>query len=208
MLPSFDTQPFIKRCFDIAASSIALAILTPALLVIALLIKKKMGGSIFFKQQRPGKNGKIFTLFKFRSMTNLYDNQGKLLPDEQRLTQLGQFLRSSSLDELPALINVIKGDMSLVGPRPLLTSYLSRYSAFQARRHEVKPGITGWAQINGRNAINWEEKFTLDVWYVDNQSLWLDAKILVKTFSKVCKREGINHKDKVGMTEFLGSHRS
>jgi len=167
-----------------------------------------MGSPIFFAQPRPGKNGHIFTFYKFRTMTDDLDSEGKLLPDEKRLTAIGQFLRQTSLDELPQLWNVLKGDMSFVGPRPLLVAYLSRYNSEQARRHEVKPGITGWAQVNGRNAISWEEKFKLDVWYVDNWSLWLDLKILFLTVIKVLKRDGISEANHVTMSEFQGNHSS
>jgi len=164
-----------------------------------------MGRPVLFKQMRPGLNAKPFYMYKFRTMTNEKDEQGNPLSDEQRLTRLGRFLRSTSLDELPELFNVLKGDMSLVGPRPLLMQYLARYTPEQARRHEVKPGITGWAQVNGRNAITWEEKFALDVWYVDNWSLWLDIKILAMTVVKVFKREGISAKGEATMPEFMGN---
>jgi len=165
-----------------------------------------MGRPVLFKQMRPGLNGKPFYMYKFRTMTYERDEQGTLLSDELRLTGLGRFLRSTSLDELPELFNILKGDMSLVGPRPLLMQYLDRYTPEQARRHEVKPGITGWAQVNGRNAISWEEKFALDVWYVDNCSLWLDMKILLMTLVKVFKREGISAAGEATMPEFMGSN--
>ncbi len=163
-----------------------------------------MGAPVLFRQTRPGLRGKPFIMYKFRTMTDERDPQGNLLPDEQRLTRLGRFLRSTSLDELPELINVLKGDMSLVGPRPLLMKYLDRYTPEQFRRHEVKPGITGWAQVNGRNALTWEEKFKLDVWYVDNWNLWLDFKILLMTLVKVFRREGIGHGSQATMPEFRG----
>jgi sugar transferase EpsL len=169
---------------------------------ISLLILFSMGKPIFFRQLRPGLNGKPFEIYKFRTMTDRRDKNGALLPDSERLTGIGGFLRSSSLDELPELINVLKGDMSIVGPRPLLMQYLDRYTPEQARRHEVKPGITGWAQVNGRNAITWEDKFKLDVWYVDNQSLWLDLKIIGMTVLKVLRREGISQPGQATAEEF------
>ena len=192
----------IKRLCDFFAALIGLLILAPVLAVIACAIYIRMGSPIMFKQPRPGKNGEIFTFYKFRTMTDERDRTGKLLPDDKRLTAIGQFIRKTSLDEFPQLWNVLKGDMSLVGPRPLLVAYLDRYTPQQARRHEVKPGITGWAQISGRNTISWEEKFKLDVWYVDNWSLWLDIKILFNTFIKVIKKEGISHPNYATMTEF------
>lgn len=195
---------FIKVILDISISLLGLIILFPFLVFIGLLVMWNMGKPIFFKQLRPGKNGNPFLLYKFRTMLNEYDVCGRLLSDEIRLTKLGRFLRSSSLDELPELINVLKGDMSLVGPRPLLMQYLDRYTHEQARRHEVKPGITGWAQVNGRNAISWEEKFAMDVWYVDNWSFWLDFKILAMTVIKVIKQEGISANRHATMPEFLG----
>jgi len=197
--------PVIKRSLDILTAGLGLLILSPLLIVIFLLILIQMGRPIIFKQMRPGLNGKPFYMYKFRTMTNEKDEQGNLLPDELRLTRLGRFLRSTSLDELPELFNVLKGDMSLVGPRPLLMQYLERYTPEQARRHEVKPGITGWAQVNGRNAITWEEKFDLDVWYVDNWSLWLDIRILFLTLVKVLKREGISADGWATMPEFTCS---
>ena len=195
----------IKRLCDFFAALIGLLILAPVLAVIACAIYIRMGSPIMFKQPRPGKNGEIFTFYKFRTMTDERDRTGKLLPDDKRLTAIGQFIRKTSLDEFPQLWNVLKGDMSLVGPRPLLVAYLDRYTPQQARRHEVKPGITGWAQISGRNTISWEEKFKLDVWYVDNWSLWLDIKILFNTFIKVIKKEGISHPNYATMTEFQGN---
>lgn len=195
---------FIKRCIDLLGAGLSLIILSPLLLIIMVVIWLFMGRPVFFQHDRPGLNGKPFKMYKFRTMTNERDENGNLLPDELRLTKLGKFLRSTSLDELPELFNVLKGDMSLVGPRPLLMKYLDRYTDEQARRHEVKPGITGLAQVNGRNAISWEEKFELDVWYVDNWSLWLDLKILFLTIGKVLKREGISADGEATMPEFLG----
>ena len=185
-------------------SGLGLVIFSPILMVLAILIRIRMGRPVMFKQMRPGLHGKPFYMYKFRTMTNKKDEQGNLFSDEQRLTRLGRFLRSTSMDELPELLNVLKGDMSLVGPRPLLMQYLDRYTSEQARRHEVKPGITGWAQVNGRNAITWEEKFALDVWYVDHWSLWLDIKILAMTVVKVFKREGISAFGEATMPEFRG----
>lgn len=196
--------PVLKRLFDFFAALAGILLLSPVLLVLAFLIRRKLGSPVFFKQQRPGLNGKIFTMYKFRTMTDARNEEGNLLPDEDRLPAFGKFLRSTSLDELPELINVLKGDMSLVGPRPLLVQYLPRYSDFQARRHEVRPGITGWAQVNGRNALSWEEKFALDVWYVDNASFTLDLKILWMTVEKIIKREGISQQGEATASEFLG----
>ena len=193
----------IKRLFDLCASTAGLLLLAPFLFIIASLVKVKIGSPILFRQTRPGLRGQPFTIYKFRTMTDERDKAGKLLPDGERLTRLGKFLRKASMDELPELFNVIKGDMSIVGPRPLLMQYLDRYTLEQARRHEVKPGITGWAQVNGRNAISWEDKFKLDVWYVDNWSLWLDVKIIVMTLWKVLKREGISQKGEATMEEFM-----
>jgi sugar transferase EpsL len=194
-----------KRCFDLALAIPALLLCTPAMLVIALKIRLTMGRGVFYSQQRPGLNGKPFTIYKFRTMTNACDPQGNLLADAQRITRLGRFLRSTSIDELPELFNVLKGDMSLVGPRPLLMQYLDRYTPEQARRHVVKPGITGWAQVNGRNAITWEDKFKFDVWYVGHQSFWLDLKIIAITVWKILKREGISQPGQVTAEEFKGS---
>ncbi|HRH91233.1 MAG TPA: sugar transferase [Agitococcus sp.] len=194
-----------KRIFDVVISAIALLMLSPVLLGIVYMIHKKLGSPIFFRQTRPGLNGKPFQMVKFRTMLDAVDSQGNPLPDEVRLTNFGKFLRSTSLDELPELWNVLKGDMSLVGPRPLLMEYLPLYSADQARRHEVRPGVTGWAQINGRNAISWEQKFELDTWYVDNQSLWLDIKILFLTVWKVVHRDGISAAGEATMTRFTGT---
>lgn len=196
-----------KRVLDLFITVPALIALAPLLLLIALLVRIRMGSPILFKQQRPGLNGEPFTMFKFRTMTDQRDADGNLLRDADRLTALGRFLRSTSLDELPELVNVLKGDMSLVGPRPLLMQYLDRYTPEQARRHEVRPGITGWAQINGRNAITWEEKFALDVWYVDHCSLRLDVKIIALTIWKVLKREGISQAGQATMSEFAGEKR-
>jgi sugar transferase EpsL len=196
----------LKRIFDFTVILIGLIMISPILFMITLSVSIINQGSPFFFQSRPGLNSNSFYLYKFRTMTNEKDKDGKLLPDEKRLTKLGQFLRKSSLDELPSLWNVLKGDMSLVGPRPLLMEYLPLYSKKQMRRHEVKPGITGWAQINGRNAISWDEKFKLDIWYVKNQSFWLDLKILGMTIWKVLKREGINQVGNATMEKFKGSN--
>ena len=195
----------MKRCIDIFGAGMGLLLLSPILLLLALLIALCLGRPVLFTQTRPGLHGKPFRMLKFRSMTSACDANGNLLPDEQRLTPFGQRLRSTSLDELPGLWAVLKGDMSLVGPRPLLMEYLPLYSPEQARRHEVRPGITGWAQVNGRNAISWEEKFALDVWYVDNQSLWLDIKILLLTVKKVFVREGISAAGEATMSKFTGT---
>lgn len=195
----------LKRLIDIIASAIALLLLSPVMVLIAWQISKKMGSPVLFRQTRPGKGGKPFTMIKFRTMRDAMDKDGNPLPDSERMTPLGNFLRSSSLDELPELWNVLKGEMSLVGPRPLLMEYLPLYSKEQYRRHEVRPGVTGWAQINGRNAISWEDKFKLDIWYVDNQSLWLDIKILFLTIKKVLVRDGISGEGEVTMSKFTGS---
>ena len=193
-----------KRAFDIFSASFALLLLSPLLFAICILIRLSMRSPIFFRQQRPGLDGKPFILLKFRTMTEDRDEHGNLLPDVKRLTRLGRFLRRTSLDELPELFNVLKGEMSLVGPRPLLMQYIDRYTAEQARRHEVKPGITGWAQINGRNAITWDKKFEYDVWYVDHQSFWIDIKIITLTFWKILRPEGISQSEQVTMEEFIG----
>jgi lipopolysaccharide/colanic/teichoic acid biosynthesis glycosyltransferase len=198
-------QKIIKHPFDFIASLLGLIILSPILLVIALLVAVKLGLPVFDTQVRPGHHGRPFKLIKFRTMTNTRDSRGNLLPNEQRRTPFGNFLRAASLDELPELINVIKGDMSLVGPRPLLMDYLPLYNRHQNRRHEVRPGITGWAQVNGRNAISWEGKFDYDVWYVDNQSLMLDLKILWMTLVKVFRKEGIDAGDGCFARPFRGS---
>lgn len=196
-----------KRALDLIASSLGLVVLSPVFLVVAVLVAIRLGRPVIFKQVRPGLHGKPFPMYKFRTMTNERDDQGQLLPDEQRLTAFGRFLRSTSLDELPELFNVLIGQMSLVGPRPLLMAYLDRYTPEQARRHEVKPGITGWAQVNGRNALTWEEKFRLDVWYVDNHSLRLDIQVLLMTVRQVLKRDGIAAEGHVTMPAFEGTGR-
>lgn len=198
-------RPEVKRLFDLIASSAALLVLFPLLIILALLISWKMGRPVFFGQVRPGCKGWPFTLYKFRTMNDKRDEKGQLLPDADRLTAFGRFLRTSSLDELPELWNVLKGEMSIVGPRPLLMRYLDRYNPEQARRHEVKPGMTGWAQVNGRNALTWEQKFLFDVWYVDNQSISLDLKIIIMTLWKIIKREGISQPGQATMEEFLGT---
>jgi lipopolysaccharide/colanic/teichoic acid biosynthesis glycosyltransferase len=195
----------IKRVFDIIASLFGLIVLSPVIVIVALIVRLKLGSPILFTQARPGLNGEVFNMMKFRSMLDATDKHDNQLPDEQRMTPFGGFLRSASLDELPGLFNVLKGDMSLVGPRPLLVQYLPLYNAQQKRRHNVRPGITGWAQVNGRNAISWEAKFKLDVWYVDNQSFWLDFKILLLTVKKVFVREGISADGHVTIQEFKGS---
>ena len=193
---------FSKRLLDIVLATAALAVLAPLLLILAVTMRLTMGSPIFFRQRRPGLRGKPFAMYKFRTMLNAEDADGHLLPDERRLTRLGRFLRSTSLDELPELVNVLRGEMSLVGPRPLLMEYLDRYTPEQARRHEVRPGITGWAQINGRNAISWEKKFELDVWYVDNWSFLLDIRILLTTVWKVVRRDGISASSHATMPKF------
>ena len=195
----------LKRLIDITASSAALVTLSPILAVTAYKVKKNLGSPILFKQTRPGLYGEPFEMIKFRTMLDAYDKDGNPLPNEQRHTRFGNLLRSTSLDELPELWNVIKGDMSLVGPRPLLMDYLPLYNEEQACRHNVRPGVTGWAQVNGRNAISWEEKFELDTWYVDNQSLLLDLKIIFMTLKKVVVKEGVNASNNVTMTRFTGS---
>jgi undecaprenyl phosphate N,N'-diacetylbacillosamine 1-phosphate transferase len=197
----------IKNIFDKTLALFLIILFSPVYLIVALLIWWRMGRPILFKQKRPGKNGKIFEIYKFRTMTNETDEDGNLLPDEQRLVGVGKFIRSTSLDELPQLFNVLKGDMSFVGPRPLLVEYLPLYNERQKKRHAVKPGITGWAQVNGRNAISWEQKFEYDIWYVEHQSFWLDMKILWMTFLKVIKRSGINSNTNVTMEKFEGSER-
>lgn len=194
----------MKRSFDIVVSGILLFLLSPVMATTAFLIRRKLGSPVLFRQMRPGKDTKPFEMLKFRTMTDARGPDGVLLPDAQRLTSFGRFLRSTSLDELPELWNVFKGDMSLVGPRPLLMEYLPLYSPEQARRHEVRPGVTGWAQINGRNALSWDEKFALDVWYIGNRSFWLDVKILVFTVGKVFRRSGISAKGEATMPRFDG----
>jgi lipopolysaccharide/colanic/teichoic acid biosynthesis glycosyltransferase len=195
----------MKRLFDGGISLGLLILLGPAIIVLMFLVKVKLGSPVLFRQMRPGKNGDSFEMVKFRTMLDATDHEGVVLPDEERMTPFGSFLRASSLDELPELWNVLKGEMSLVGPRPLLMEYLPLYSKEQARRHEVRPGITGWAQVNGRNAISWEEKFEFDVWYVDHQSFWLDLKILFLTLKKVFVREGIHQDGQATMEKFTGS---
>lgn len=197
-------QNSMKWVLDKLVSAIALLLFSPLLLIIAIAIYVCMGSPIIFRQPRPGKDGCIFTFYKFRTMTDELDKDGSLRPDEQRLTTLGRFLRRTSLDELPQLWNVLKGDMSFVGPRPLLVQYLDRYTLEQARRHKVKPGITGWTQVNGRNALSWEEKFKLDVWYVEHWSLWLDLQILFLTIGKVLQQEGISQQGYATSEEFKG----
>lgn len=196
----------LKPVLDRLVAAIALLVLSPAILIVAIAIYLRMGSPIVFTQPRPGKNGEVFRFYKFRTMTSDCDADGNLLSDEKRLTAIGQFLRKTSLDELPQLWNVLKGDMSFVGPRPLMVEYLERYSPEQARRHDVMPGITGWAQINGRNTISWEQKFKLDVWYVDNCSLWLDLKILFLTLWKVVKKEGISQANHATVEDFNGNN--
>lgn len=195
----------IKRALDILGAAIGLIVFSPILIIISLKIRREMGSPVLFRQTRPGRHGKPFQMIKFRTMRDEIDTDGRPLPDAERLTKLGRFLRASSLDELPELWNVLKGDMSLVGPRPLLMEYLPLYSPKQARRHEVRPGVTGWAQVNGRNAISWDEKFALDVWYVDNRSLWLDLKIIWLTIRKVIKRDGISAAGEATMSKFTGN---
>jgi len=197
----------VKRIFDLIVICFGLLFVLPVMVTIAILVRFKIGSPIVFSQYRPGLNNHIFNMIKFRTMTNECGANGILLPDSARLTKFGKFLRSTSLDELPSLWNVIKGDMSLVGPRPLLVEYLPLYSERQSRRHEVRPGITGWAQVNGRNAISWDKKFELDVWYVDNQSIWLDVKILWLTVKKVIVRDGITAQDDATMPTFRGSRK-
>ena len=194
-----------KRIIDLALAIPTFIFLLPVMICIAVLIRTIMGQNVFFCQKRPGLGGLPFKIYKFRTMNNNYDKSGVLLPDSDRLTRFGKFLRSTSFDELPELINVIKGDMSIVGPRPLLMQYLERYTPEQAQRHEARPGLTGWAQVNGRNALTWDEKFKLDVWYVDNWSLRLDLKIIGMTVLKVLKREGISQEGEATMPEFMGT---
>lgn len=201
----YNLYTIMKRIFDIIAALAAILLLWPFLAVIALLVSIYLGSPVLFRQVRPGLGTAPFEIYKFRTLTDQRDPEGILLTDEQRMTRLGAFLRRTSLDELPELFNVLKGDMSLVGPRALLMEYLPLYSSEQARRHQVRPGITGWAQVNGRNALKWEEKFNLDVWYVDNWSFWLDMKILCMTFIKVLKMEGISHAGQATMEKFKGT---
>lgn len=195
----------MKRLFDLVIAVLAVALLWPVLALLFILVAIKLGRPVLFSQVRPGTHGRPFRMYKFRTMTDARDEQGELLPDAQRITPFGQFLRSTSLDELPELWNVIKGEMSLVGPRPLLMEYLPLYSEYQRRRHETPPGITGWAQVNGRNAISWQQKFNYDVWYVDNRSLWLDIRVLWLTVLKVVKRDGISGGGEVTMSKFEGN---
>lgn len=195
----------IKRCLDILLSLCGIIVLSPVLIVLAILVRLKLGSPILFKQERPGKSEKIFTLCKFRTMTDARDEKGELLPDEVRLTKFGKLLRATSLDELPELFNILKGDMSVIGPRPLLVRYLPRYNDFQRRRHEVRPGLTGLAQINGRNALTWEEKFAYDIRYVENLNFAMDLRIFAGTVRAVLKREGINSETSATMEEFMGS---
>jgi lipopolysaccharide/colanic/teichoic acid biosynthesis glycosyltransferase len=197
----------LKRAFDIVFSAGWLIGFSPLLLIVAILVRLKLGSPVLFIQERPGLRGRPFRMVKFRTMTDARGPDGELLPDAVRLTPFGKFLRSTTLDEFPEMWNVLTGDMSVVGPRPLLMRYVSRYSAFQARRMELKPGVTGWAQVNGRNSLSWEEKFALDVWYVDHRSFWLDMKIVVMTFFKVLARTGINSDKVVTMEEFQGTNR-
>ena len=194
----------LKRAFDIAASASALVVLSPVLAITAHKVKKELGSPVLFRQTRPGLHGKPFEMIKFRTMKDATDKEGNALPDSERLTEFGKKLRASSLDELPELWNVLKGDMSLVGPRPLLMEYLPLYSAEQAKRHNVRPGVTGYAQVNGRNSLSWEDKFKLDTWYVEHQSFLLDLKILLKTVKKVIIKDGINQSEEVTMTRFTG----
>jgi lipopolysaccharide/colanic/teichoic acid biosynthesis glycosyltransferase len=195
----------LKRFLDIVGSALGLVLLSPVIVVLAILIRRKLGSPVLFRQVRPGLGGKPFEMVKFRSMKAAVGKDGVPLPDAQRLTCFGRKLRATSLDELPELWNVLKGDMSLVGPRPLLGEYLSLYSSEQARRHEVRPGVTGWAQVNGRNAISWQDKFALDVWYVDHRSIWLDLKIIVMTVKKVMRREGVVAENSVTTDKFTGN---
>jgi lipopolysaccharide/colanic/teichoic acid biosynthesis glycosyltransferase len=204
---SFALRPycFYKRSVDSLAAFFALLLLSPLLFVVFLLVRFCLGAPVLFRQQRPGYLGRPFWLLKFRTMTNARDTSGALLPDAQRLTPFGRWLRATSIDELPALINILCGEMSFIGPRPLLMQYLPLYSPEQARRHDVKPGFSGWAQINGRNAISWDEKFHLDVWYVDHQSFWLDLRIFLLTILRVIQREGISADGEATMQPFMGS---
>lgn len=195
----------LKRAFDIAASTSALVVLSPVLAITAYKVKKELGSPVLFRQTRPGLHGKPFEMIKFRTMKDASDKAGNALPDSERLTEFGKKLRASSLDELPELWNVLKGDMSLVGPRPLLMEYLPLYNAEQAKRHNVRPGVTGYAQVNGRNSLSWEDKFKLDTWYVEHQSLWLDMKILLKTVKKVIIKDGISAEGEATMTKFTGT---
>jgi lipopolysaccharide/colanic/teichoic acid biosynthesis glycosyltransferase len=202
-------RTFLKRLLDVILSATGLLVISPLLATLAVLVRLKLGSPVLFQQQRPGLGGKAFVIYKFRTMTDQRDAAGHLLPDEQRLPAFGRFMRSTSFDELPELLNVLKGDMGIVGPRPLMMKYLNRYTPEQARRHEVKPGITGWAQINGRNAISWEDKFKLDIWYVDNWTILLDIKIILKTIWMVITRQGVTQQGRATVDEFMGTqHKS
>jgi lipopolysaccharide/colanic/teichoic acid biosynthesis glycosyltransferase len=194
----------MKRLIDIVVSALALIILSPVLAIAAFAVRLRLGRPVLFQQARPGLHGRIFTIYKFRTMRQIHGSDGRLLPDGERMTRFGRLLRRSSIDELPELWNVLRGEMSLVGPRPLLVEYLPLYSTAQARRHDVRPGLTGWAQVNGRNAIDWDDRFALDVWYVDHRSLWLDLTILMRTVAKVSLREGIVQDGHVSMEPFRG----
>ena len=199
-------MPFSKRLFDLLTSALALIVLSPVLALTALLVRIQLGGPILFRQQRPGYKGRPFHIFKFRTMIDRFAPDGSLLPDSERLTRFGRALRSTSLDELPELFNILRGEMSVVGPRPLLMEYLPLYSAEQARRHDIPPGLTGWAQVHGRNALSWQDKFRLDVWYVDHWSFWLDLKIIFLTLVKVFKREGITQEGRATAEKFTGNN--
>ncbi|MFV0453628.1 MAG: sugar transferase [Pseudomonas sp.] len=203
--PKVRSLPAVKRLFDILASAFGLLLLSPVIGIVAWLIRRKLGSPVLFRQVRPGLHGKPFEMIKFRTMRDAVDALGNPLPDSERMTPFGSFLRSTSLDELPELWNVLKGDMSLVGPRPLLMEYLPLYSPEQSRRHDVRPGVTGWAQVNGRNALSWEDKFWLDVWYVDNRSFWLDLKVIFMTINKVVVRDGISGEGEATMSKFTGN---
>lgn len=206
-IPTF-YEKYIKRLLDFTLSLLALIVLSPVLLITALLVRTKLGSPVIFCQERPGRDGRIFHLYKFRSMTDQRDENGQLLPDSVRLTAFGKKLRATSLDELPELINILRGDMSIVGPRPLLVKYLPLYNEEQRHRHDVRPGLTGWAQVNGRNALSWEEKFRLDVWYVEHISFWTDVKVILTTVKKVFVREGISSDTAATMEEFTGTKES
>lgn len=199
-------MPFSKRLFDLLTSALALIVLSPVLALTALLVRIQLGGPILFRQQRPGYKGRPFHIFKFRTMIDRFAPDGSLLPDAERLTRFGRVLRSTSLDELPELFNILRGEMSVVGPRPLLMEYLPLYSAEQARRHDIPPGLTGWAQVHGRNALSWQDKFRLDVWYVDHWSFWLDLKIIFLTLVKVFQREGISQEGQATAEKFGGNN--
>lgn len=197
----------LKRLFDLLLVMVSAPVWLPLLLIVAVLVRVKLGSPVLFCQKRPGLNSRIFEMLKFRTMTDARNNLGVLLPDAERLSSFGVWLRSTSLDELPELLNVLKGDMSIVGPRPLLAQYLDRYSPRQARRHEVRPGLTGWAQVNGRNALSWEDKFEFDIWYIDHQTLRFDVYVILKTLGVLIKRNGVSSSDSVTMPEFLGSQK-